>query len=330
MIFHFIGPPIQQYSLRIGSENIRLYINGIIQFSEKYQDDIQSIADDSKTTILEKISIGYSYGLFPGIVFTPINFYYGMHWEAPCKPSLAGYWLLQECSPETWNYVFQVGQLQNYLGFGFKIGLLLFNQWVMSFGLYLCIFIVTGILIPCPFELCKFLDVYYKICGNTEKNIEKVYQTGLVYRNVQILLELLNMVQRDILLLNTFTTCTILPAMCNALLIRLPWTPENMRMISFSGTVVFECFMLTVASLCSLSKLYVKSIDIFAELKKDLLISYSAGKQSRLQVKWKQRFYKSCEGFQVRFDPLNGLDQETPLVAMDLVANLTVNFLLLT
>lgn len=173
------------------AEKLFDFINGIIEFSEKYQDEIQSYAATTKTTLLEKISTGYSFGLFPALFFTPINFYYGIHWESPCKPSLAGYWLLPECSALTWNSVLIQGSLQNYLGIGFKFRIFLFNQWAMSFGLYLCLFIVTGLLVPCPFELCKFLDVYYKMCEKA-KDSNMVYETGLVYRKIQVLLQLLN------------------------------------------------------------------------------------------------------------------------------------------
>lgn len=112
-----------------------------------------------------------------------------------------------------------------------------------------------------------------------------------------------------------------------ALLIRLPWTPENTTILSFAGTVVFECALIDVTSLGCLSKLYVKSISTFDDLEK---ILHSSRRKNKVEFKWKQRFYKSCGAFKARFDPLNYLDEETPLICMDLVANLTVNVLLLT
>lgn len=70
VIVHFWGPPTQQYSVRKSTENIRLYINGIVQFSEKYKNELQSITATSKTTLLEKLSTIYTFGLLPSPIYS--------------------------------------------------------------------------------------------------------------------------------------------------------------------------------------------------------------------------------------------------------------------
>lgn len=49
-------------------------------------------------TLVAKLTIAYAYCAFLTGPIVSSGLVYGLHWLNPCKPSLIGYWLLQECS----------------------------------------------------------------------------------------------------------------------------------------------------------------------------------------------------------------------------------------
>jgi len=75
-------------------------------------------------------------------------------------------------------------------------------------------------------------------------------------------------------------------------------------------------------------------VGVFAESKTvlDKLITLNTpGKNnsSRLEFKWRQRFYRSCSTIKIKFGAINHLDELSPLNFINNALDLSVNMILL-
>lgn len=101
-----------------------LYINGLIQYQESLPENLHS-----KRSVTELLNLNFAYtsiGTFYGF---PFLYVYGLHWNNPCSPIVAGYGLIPECNKV-------LNDEKNYLvNTSLKLTVLGYNHWVWSFGL---------------------------------------------------------------------------------------------------------------------------------------------------------------------------------------------------
>lgn len=104
-----------------------------------------------------------------------------MHWYSPCKPYLAGYWLLSECSTNN-----KIEQLQFcFFEFVKKLLVFFFNQWVMTYVTNAAQFQSRCMLSLCGmnFKLC--LAVFFQRVTSMKITLSQVHL--YIYRSFQVL-----------------------------------------------------------------------------------------------------------------------------------------------
>lgn len=81
------------HEFRRKASEIGLYVNALFQFHSIHPNTNKL----TRITIRAKANILFVYGLLIGVATIPIGFTYGLHWQNPCKATIAGYWSIQEC-----------------------------------------------------------------------------------------------------------------------------------------------------------------------------------------------------------------------------------------
>lgn len=99
---------------------------------------------------MELLNVLFAHAMYITSIILPIGFVYGLHWMDPCKPSLAGYWLIGECSENALHSPLSVCPFT-------KITILLLNHWAWQFGYSITIFVIAGIQILCAMSLQSYL-----------------------------------------------------------------------------------------------------------------------------------------------------------------------------
>lgn len=102
------------------------FVNGLLDFTK------HGSGCKSKLGLIATINHYATHVIYLSIIGIPIVMLYGLHLLNPCKPVIAGYWLLPECSvlipekkSESWYIVSWIG----------KVILLMANHLMLAFGL---------------------------------------------------------------------------------------------------------------------------------------------------------------------------------------------------
>lgn len=120
------------HTCRSKAVNIKLLLNGILQFAKLYQTG-KIISCRRKRNFIEDTNVLFAYSLFWSLLLAHFIFLYGLHLHRPCMPSLMGYWIVPECygnetSPDY------------YLNTLLKGIVLLVNNFAWCFGAQVVIF----------------------------------------------------------------------------------------------------------------------------------------------------------------------------------------------
>lgn len=86
---------------------------------------------------VQKANVMFAYSTIPTEIIIPIVFAHGLHWINPCKPTLAGFWLIPSCK-KTFKSEHTVPGFTK-LNFIIKLVVILVNHWQWSF-----IFLMAG------------------------------------------------------------------------------------------------------------------------------------------------------------------------------------------
>lgn len=153
-----VATNIYCHAVRRQQSQIVLLVNGLLQFSQNYQDRKLKKYEKKKfhfnfggKTRIEQLNIIFANAMFVTGILLPITFVYGLHWRNPCKAALAGSLLLKECSRAEGpgpNKIFA------------KVVILLFNHWLWAFGYGVTVFAIGAVQILGAMSLRDYLRLY--------------------------------------------------------------------------------------------------------------------------------------------------------------------------
>jgi len=257
--------------------------------------------------------------VFTAIIF-PVVFLYGLHWWKPCKVSLIGYWLLSECFENHADQI-SVGILKGLWNFLVKAMVFIFNHWIWSFGVNTIVFVMGIFQILCTLTLRDYLLVFL---GKDLSNISKMYTNCLMYRIIQILALLTNVILNKTLACLVFASIAI-ASLGLSLLVRLEWNHGNLTALAMSLIMVVDSLLALLVLLGGMVDVYLESRNAFQVLMKKLHCNVP-----RRQRMYLQKFYTSCRPIRINLGSDNFLDALTPLTCLNCAANLTVQILLIS
>lgn len=276
----------------------------------------------SNHTLLEKLAITYAYSLTIVCIISPFLLLYGVLWSQPCKPTLAGYWMLPEC-----NTLARNSRLIPYISFPLKVFVFVCNQYGLVFITKNLPFVATNIF--CVLTVTKYVEIFKSRCVFWNGTGLSIYSPVLLYRKLQVLTIFMNDIMKWGVVSLYIVGASLLLAVSSTVLVRISWVSNNMIVIIFYG-YLFIMEMLAPSVLFTLmSKPCTISEKVVKELKK------STGVFVRGSKKWSgkhflQRVYWSLSIIRVRFGAINFVDSATPLNLVHFANELTVQILLLT
>ncbi len=303
------------FSMKLKLPTVIAYINGHVNL------DTKGKVKRLRLSQLEKYTMLFCYMLPLYSLVSPFVLVYGIHWHHPCKPSLIGYWLLDECTTvytEFSTYSF-CGAI---VGFVIKLAVFAINQWNMSFVLSVPPF-VGALVVFGALGFNKYMQQFENFCQN-DKTFTKF--TTDYFREIQVLAVFMNEIQQWSINSVTAFFVVILHAVCISGLTRLSWNVGNLLSIMFLIFALFAAIMVKIgvfglyAGVNGSSNKMVKKL----QRKNGLFV-----RERRSDKKLRQKFYLSCNCLKVYFGSMNFADRLTPLQFIDASNTITVNLLLL-
>lgn len=307
------------------AKSVAKYVNGILEFHRNYlrkTDGKEMKAQDRSTK--QKFGLMFARIFFPNCLLHPLVFVIGLHWSQPCKPSLMGYWMLEECSFEN-----NTGS-SSILGFAVKILVFLANMWIWTIVVSLFLLGMGLLPIQCTLSLVEYIKKFQKLSLNQQTNIRN---TTLIYRKLQVLALLMNEIQAYgitdnlifiVVVAQTVGLCTLINLFQNGINTISAWFLLTLYVVDTFNTTIFIVVIFGImADVWELSNEAVNNLAIFTRVK------YTDAKITRSEFKMKQIAYQSFNTIKVKFGSLNCLDRLTPLTCLRFVNELTINILLI-
>ncbi len=164
--------------------DLSIFLNNIFQFSPKFKSS-STRKNNSKYSLSDVLILLFiPVALYSCAVFSPV-FVVGFHWSTPCKPSLIGYFLINECNYDKFS---AFNTVQTLLNLASKVAICFLNIYILYFGITmaLCICAIGHILSIIIIK--EKLQYILKVL----KKISEPHQNLLMYRELQIFNTLLN------------------------------------------------------------------------------------------------------------------------------------------
>lgn len=289
------------------------YINGILEFSKNIKRSLRN------KSIVKKMNFALAANMPPATALAPFLVVYGLHWFSPCKPSLAGYFLIPECSPA--NKPFE----NTVLNFGIKMIIFMCNHWSWAMAMFSCAYCNCCFLVLGAQSFVDFLHTFEEKTKD-EREIN-IYQSGFFYRQIQILGCLCNEVQQyDLLVVNIVGGTFVLIATINAALL-VPWTLENAPGLLVFAIFAFNIILFLLFCVGTMAEIFEEFQNVLDRLKRPTMKTGKRGKV--LCLKWREKFYLSCLPIKFKFGQFNFAERLTPLNCIMFAINQSVSILLL-
>lgn len=121
------------------------FVNGLLSFARIHK----HVKSHSNRNYSEILSLCLAKILYLSILLFPLINVFGLHWSNPCKPAIAGYWLIGQC-----RIVGGYKDLYFDIISGVqKVFVLIVNYFIWMFGMKNLILACCGLLILCPHSL---------------------------------------------------------------------------------------------------------------------------------------------------------------------------------
>lgn len=131
-------------SVKTHSQDFCTYVNGLKFLVMKNT----STCAKSEKGSFETVSVFLGYIIYISTFVVPVAFIYGLHSINPCKPSLAGYFLLFACQ-DTRNAANIDSTIYKIVSHFMQFCLLLLNHWFWAFGFNVAGFVFINLMILC-------------------------------------------------------------------------------------------------------------------------------------------------------------------------------------
>lgn len=178
-----------QFTLLHGS-TLEYFLNIILKFSRKNTQNFM------KSKYSGNIVESFNLVLVPMLMFSITIFIpcfvFGLHWINPCKPSLLGYFLLDECRGIRYLYSGYFFELRKVL---LKISVYIVNLWMWYFGAFCICFVTSAISLICPVIASTSIKALWYQLHRT-RDIAGNYR---MYREIHLLNSVYNEIQKELL-----------------------------------------------------------------------------------------------------------------------------------
>lgn len=296
-----------QGSLENCSE-IAQYLNGLL----KYGDKMMPYWIDRRRHLTENMNLLFCLGCAPSVIIVPVGYVFGLHWFNPYeKTSLVGYWLL--------------GKYDNLWGMIIKLIIFFFNFWFWTVGSCAVAFCIGGVQALFTISLRDSIRTFW----NLESNFDKLsfYKRSVLYREVQVLSALQTEIQSGYPMT---ILIGVVPVLISAFLLVAIRSAENLTLVLFSLYMATLCVIAVLFVVGGQAGVWTESERMFKDLGRLLVQRRVTGTHITKEVKWKERFWKSCRNLiRVKFGINNFVEEETPLNCLNCAISITVQLLLL-
>lgn len=141
--------------LRRKATEIRDCVNALFQLDRI----IPGESKEEGSSIVIVANLAFIYVSIPSAVVLPIVFVYGLHLMHPCKPTLAGYWIIRECySNKASENLMQVS-----IDFLLRSGIFLVSHWMWSLSVH------AGVIFVCLIQSLFVLSIQ-QLIGRFEEH----------------------------------------------------------------------------------------------------------------------------------------------------------------
>lgn len=124
------------YQLSLKSGVVEKFFNGLFQLDSVLPEEIKCDQNSLRT----KIDIAFVICQLITAILLPVGFVYGLHWKNPCKPTLAGCFLITTClSGTSINH-----RLHDTIDLITNYAVYILNHWMWSISLHGGVFGVAG------------------------------------------------------------------------------------------------------------------------------------------------------------------------------------------
>lgn len=302
---------IQLHSCIFKSDEVVLYINGLLQFEET----LGQVWTDKPRRITEQMNFLFVIVCAIAVFVLPIGYVFGLHWFDPFeKTSLIGFWLLH-----------RDGSLLGHL---VKIAVFLFNYWIWTAGVSAAAFCFGAIQALFTISLRDCIRTFLRVESTSDKI--SFSTRSVLYRELQVLSTLQTHIQAGPLMAILIAAVSMAMSMTLVILIRFPWTSENLAVIVVSGYLLGACAVAIIFVIGGQAGVWSESARFFGNLDKLMVDRLVKRQFTRWELKWQQRFWRSCRNLiKVRFGSNNFVEEQTPLNCLSCAVSLTVQLLLL-
>ncbi len=305
------------YSTLVHRSTLEIFLNSILKFSRNLPKTFVKV--NKSPLIVESFNLLLVPMLMFSIaVFVPF-FVFGFHWTNPCKPSLLGYFLLEECHNSAY---YRTDILFLILRGFIKIGVYALNIWMWNFGTFCLCFIASAINLIVPVIFCNGI----KMLWDRFQNPGDIYSNSRMYRELQLLNSTYNHVQKH--MLGVLILSAIFSISMNSTLLIKCLNGSGFEASSIIMSTFFTAIEDGVAAILlilgGMVEVHKNCKYFLAKVKYLKYLGTSRG--ARI---WARRFWRSCEKLKIKFGDFNFVEELTPLRCLDFTANLTVHMLLL-
>ncbi|CAL8140077.1 unnamed protein product [Orchesella dallaii] len=305
------------------ASDIVLYVNGLIIFSEKYNQNKKW----KSHSLLEKLDIGVAYSMYVTAATFAFNFVVLQHWNEPCKSFFLGYQLLDECG--IFKIIENVDTHVKYnITLGIKLSFLMFNYLVFNVGVQLAAFVIGGLQSLCTITLCGHIATFKNIW--IEGEIPRL-DASLIHREIQVMATIFNKIQQGSLMTVAIVQPVILLALCSFTLLKTPWNGDTVGVLAQFSLIVFDTALVVMVTLGGMAKVHNASKEAIDAMKQNVncMANSSNNFVTMKGFKWQRKFVESCSPIKVKFGTDNFVEDDTPLNCISQAFDLTVQLLLL-
>lgn len=293
------------------------YLNNIFAFNKKLgRNQTQKLSFLSLTEILcllfVPIALVTAGGIGPFFVF-------GFHLSNPCKPSLVGYQLLEECQFDIVNGYSLFKKLRGYI---MKCAIFILNTWMLTFGISGIQFQMIQIHIISVLTFRENIQLFWKLI---RESCSAVFTNIKMYRQLQLFQILLNEVQKTclgvVMVTSILGTCASL-----VLIVNVSSNSDegsNVFMTATLGLLVIDGTYILLVLLGGMVLTYSESNKTLERIR-----GLDVSNFNRKERSWFRMYWKSCTIIRIKFGDNNFVEDRTPLNCLDCVLDLTMEILI--
>lgn len=308
----FVPSNLLVWSCFKNASTLCAFINGIVQL-ESSSKSFSKFPIKRKYSLIEKLNLFGAYAIVPTVTIYHLVYLYGLHWNSPCKPSIALYFLIPDC------YSFK--SLESFPSKIIKVVIFLLNHWVWIFSMYTAQFVVGVVNIICTLSFRDFLYTFDQIQDSVADLDE------LMYRKIQVLNGLCNEVQRGAPMFLIMFCGAFINAVAMTGMALVPWSKANVLPLAVFVVLLVYTILFLLVFLGGMANILQYSRRL---LQKRRTLELVLGSNGNLNPKKrKQKFYVSCQPIKFKFGELNFVDRLTPLNCTVFANRMTLQLLLL-